>query len=60
MVGIPYDKGDIYIVELLGEKHMALKEGKLICTDLSELEKNVLFYRKKSAMERKREASKNN
>jgi CRP-like cAMP-binding protein len=59
MVGITYEKGDIHIVELLEDKHVALEEGKLICTDLSELEKTVLYYRKKSAMERKREASKN-
>jgi CRP/FNR family transcriptional regulator len=59
MVGLPPEKGDMYIVQLLEDKHFLLEAGKLICTDLQELEKTVLFYRKKSAMERKREASKN-
>ena len=58
MVGISLEKGDIKVVELLEDKHIILEEGKLICTDLQELEKTVLYYRKKSAMERKREASK--
>ncbi|OHD63066.1 MAG: cAMP-binding protein [Spirochaetes bacterium RBG_13_51_14] len=59
MVGLPPEKGDIYIVQLLEDKHFVLEEGKIICNDLQELEKTVQFYRKKSAMERKREASKN-
>ncbi|MBN2079631.1 MAG: Crp/Fnr family transcriptional regulator [Spirochaetes bacterium] len=59
MVGLPPEKGDMFIVQLLEDKHFLLEAGKLICTDLQELEKTVLFYRKKSAMERKREASKN-
>jgi len=59
MVGLPPEKGDVYIVQLLEDKHFVLEEGKIICTDIMELEKTVLFYRKKSAMERKRAASKN-
>lgn len=59
MVGLPAEKGDMYIVQLLEDKHMMLEEGKIICTDLQELEKTVQFYKKKSLMERKREASKN-
>ena len=59
MVGLPPEKGDMYVVQLLEDKHFVLEEGKIICTDILELEKNVQFYRKKSAMERKREASKN-
>ncbi len=59
MVGLPPDKGDMYIVQLLEDKHFVLEEGKIICTDMSELEKTVMFFRKKSAMERKRAASKN-
>jgi hypothetical protein len=59
MVGLPPEKGDMYVVQLLEDKHFMLEEGKIICTDILELEKNVQFYRKKSSMERKREASKN-
>ncbi|MEW6526116.1 MAG: cyclic nucleotide-binding domain-containing protein [Spirochaetota bacterium] len=58
MVGIPQDKGDHLVVELLEDKNITLDEGKLICTNLEELEKTVNFYKKKSALERKREASK--
>jgi len=59
MVGISHDKGDYLVVELLEDKNITLDEGKLICTNLEELEKTVNFYKKKSALERKREASKN-
>ncbi len=59
MVGLPPEKGDVYMVQLLEDKHIQLVAGKIISSDLSELEKTVQFYRKKSAMERKREASKN-
>jgi CRP-like cAMP-binding protein len=59
MVGLPPDKGDMYVVQLLEDKHFLLDEGKLICTDIQELEKTVMFYRKKSSMERKRAAGKN-
>ena len=58
MVGLPPDKGDVLIVQLLEDKHMKLEEGKIICTDLEELEKSVHFFKKKSSMDRKREASK--
>jgi len=59
MVGLPAEKGEILMVQLLEDKHIALEQGKIICTDMQELEKTVHFYKKKSAMERKREASKN-
>lgn len=59
MVGLTPEKGDMYVVQLLEDKHFLLEEGKIICTDILELEKTVQFYRKKTAMERKREASKN-
>jgi CRP/FNR family transcriptional regulator len=59
MVGLPPEKGDVYMVQLLEDKHIQLVSGKIISNDLAELEKTVQFYRKKSAMERKREASKN-
>ncbi|MBN1115233.1 MAG: cAMP-binding protein, partial [Oligoflexia bacterium] len=58
MVGLPPEKGDIMMVQLLEDKNIRLDEGKIICTDLEELEKSAFFYRKKSAMERKREANK--
>ncbi len=58
MVGLPQNKGEVFIVQVLEDKHIKLEEGKIICTDLEELEKTVQFYRKKSAMERKRESSK--
>jgi len=58
MVGLPPEKGDIMMVQLLEDKNIRLDEGKIICTDLEELEKTAFFYRKKSAMERKREANK--
>jgi len=57
MVGLPPDKGEVLIVQLLEDKYFRLEEGKIICTDLEELEKNVQFYKKKSALERKREAA---
>lgn len=59
MVGLPADKGDMYIVQLLEDKHFKLEEGKIICTDIEELEKSVQFFRKKTAMEKKREEKKN-
>ncbi len=59
MVGLPQEKGDIYMVQLLEDKHFMLEQGKLICNDIFELEKLSHFYKKKSSMERKREDSKN-
>ncbi|HOO72022.1 MAG TPA: cyclic nucleotide-binding domain-containing protein [Spirochaetota bacterium] len=59
MVGFPPEKGEILMVQLLEDKNIRLGEGKIICSDLEELEKSALFYRKKSAMERKREINKN-
>lgn len=58
MVGLPSEKGEVFAVQLLEDKHIKLEQGKIICTDVEELEKTVHFFRKKSAMERKREASK--
>lgn len=57
MVGLPPEKQEILSVQLLEDKHFKLEEGKIICNDLEELEKVVLYYRKKAIMERKREAS---
>lgn len=58
MVGLPADRGDMLIVQLLEDKHIKLEEGKIICSDIEELEKTVNFYKKKTSMERKRESSK--
>ncbi len=58
MVGISPDRGEVLAVQLLEDKHFRLEAGKLICTDLEELDKTVSFFKKKSLMERKREASK--
>jgi len=59
MVGLSPDKGTVMIVQLLEDKNIKLQEGKIISTNLEELEKTVHFYKKKAAMERKREESKN-
>jgi CRP/FNR family transcriptional regulator len=59
MVGLPPEKGDVMMVQLLEDKHINLQQGKLICTDVLELEKTSIFFRKKSSMDRKREANKN-
>lgn len=58
MVGMPPEKSEIFAVQLLEDKHIKLEGGKLVCTDMEELEKSVQFFRKKSSMERKRESSK--
>lgn len=58
MVGIPAERGELLMVELLEDKNFKLEQGKIICTDLEDLEKTVLFYKKQSALERKREANK--
>jgi CRP/FNR family transcriptional regulator len=58
MIGLPPEKGEIIIIQLIDNKLFSLEEGKIVCHDIAELEKLVLFHRKKSAMERKREANK--
>lgn len=60
MVGLPTEKTDVLSVQLLEDKHFRLENGKIICTDIEELEKTVHFYRKKAIMERKREERKVN
>ena len=59
MVGLTPEKGDMLMVQLLEDKTMQLIEGKIICTDMQELEKTVHFHKKKASLDRKREASKN-
>ncbi len=58
MVGLPPDKGERFIVQLLNDKYFSLEDGKIICSNLEELEKSVHFYKKKAVMEKKREESK--
>ncbi|TAL37225.1 MAG: cyclic nucleotide-binding domain-containing protein [Spirochaetes bacterium] len=59
MVGIPPEKAEALSVQLLEDKHIRLEDGKILCSDMEELEKNVQFYRKKAVMEKKREERKN-
>jgi CRP-like cAMP-binding protein len=58
MIGLPPEKGEIQVIQLIDNKLFSLEAGKILCHDIAELEKIVLFHRKKSAMERKREANK--
>ncbi len=58
MLGFSPGEGEKHIGTLLEDKHFLLNKGKIQCLDLIELEKQVQFYRKKTAMERKREHSK--
>ena len=44
-----------YILDMLKNRWLKLDGGKIICQDLVELEKQVAYYRKKAAMERKKE-----
>ncbi len=55
MVGLDPLKDERYLMELLKSRWLKLDEGKIICMDLLELEKQVQFYKKKSTMERKRD-----
>lgn len=59
MVGLPQKEGEALIVQLLEDKNMSLEGGKIMSADISELEKTVQYFKKQTAMERKREASKN-
>lgn len=59
MVGLSTREGEDLIVQLLEDKNINLTGGKIISTDLSELEKTVMFFRKQTALERLREANKN-
>ncbi|MBE7438290.1 MAG: cyclic nucleotide-binding domain-containing protein [Spirochaetales bacterium] len=55
MVGFDEKKDERYLMDLLKNRWMRLDEGKLICLDLQELEKQVAFHKKKVSMDRKRE-----
>lgn len=59
MVGLTGPKDENYILELLkANKFLRLDQGKISCSDLSELEKLVQFYRKKLEMDAKLKKSK--
>ena len=49
MLGYAPEKGDAYVMKLLENKDFSLDAGKVICSNLVELEKQVQFYRKKSS-----------
>lgn len=55
MVGFDPDKDERMLMELFKSRWMKLENGKIQCMDLLELEKLATFYRKKAAMEKKRE-----
>lgn len=57
MLGFENNEGETHLMRVLEDKNFRLNGGKIICSDLAELENQVLFIRKKAAMERKREAS---
>lgn len=58
MLGYAPDRGEEYLISMLGDKNMRLDQGKFMCKDLSELEKQVQFIRKRAAAERQREQAK--
>jgi len=58
MVGIPGSEGERLVVQLLEDKYIELTAGKIICTDIAELEKTVIFNRKQTSLERQRELNK--
>ena len=55
MVGFDAVKDERLLLDLLKSRWLKLDGGKIICLDLQELEKQVAFYKKKAAVERKRE-----
>ena len=61
MVGLDPRKDEHYLVSIFNKNRwLRLDESRIVCSNLSELEKQVTFYRKKSAMEKKRQAAGNN
>jgi len=57
MLSFPPEKAEGYLIALLDDKNFRLDQGKIICMDMLELEKQVQFFRKKAALERKRDTS---
>lgn len=60
MLSFPPAKAEEYIMRLTEDKNIRLDQGRIICMDLLELQKQVQFYRKQAAMERKRDAARQN
>jgi len=58
MVGMSKEKSEALIAQLFSEKLITIDGGKLICQDIAELEKVAHFFKKKTAMDKKREAGK--
>jgi CRP/FNR family transcriptional regulator len=57
MVGFDPSKDEHLMLEMLKSRWLKLEGGKIICMDMQELEKQVNFFKKKIAMEKKREKS---
>lgn len=55
MIGFDPIKDEHLLMNMLKAKYLKLDGGKIQCLDLEELEKAATFYRKRSAMDRKRE-----
>ncbi len=55
MVGFSEEEGQKYIKQLFENKKLILDNGKIHCTDLEEIQKQVSYYKKMQEMERKRE-----
>ena len=55
MLGFEESAGENYTMAFLKDKNFRLDEGKIICMNLVDLEKQVQIFRKKTALERKRE-----
>ncbi len=58
MVGFSKEEGEKYIMELLDNKNFRLDQGKIVCLDLQELEKEATFYLKRALQSRSKETSK--
>jgi len=56
MVGLSMDKGNLLIQKLFQNKKFKLLDGKIVVTDLEELQKQVEFYKKMDYLERKRQS----
>jgi CRP/FNR family transcriptional regulator len=57
MVGFDPVKDEKLLLDLFKFRWLKLSNGKILCMDIQELEKQVTFIRKKIAMEKKRERS---
>ena len=57
MLGFEESTGENYTMNFLADRNFRLDGGKIICLNPVELEKQVQMYRKKTALERKREHS---